>query len=92
MIDRKRLRELALGALDEPRDVYDPRRSQFLNAANPQTILALLDALEAPTDDARDAARYRWLREQSHPWGGKWYSLARLDTAIDAAIAERTKE
>ena len=56
----KRLRELATGALEQPHDVYDPRRSQFINAANPQTVLALLDALaasKAEADKLREALR-----------------------------------
>lgn len=54
----------------------------------------------APDDVARDAERYRWLRENwqiSHQWGGDvWLQYdatipGRLDNAIDAAIAA-TKE
>jgi hypothetical protein len=59
-IDRKRLRDLALGEHD------NEACAKFIAAANPQTILALLDALEAAEqpapDDARDAKRYRWIK------------------------------
>lgn len=34
-----------------------------------------------------DAERYRWLREQSHPWGSRWLSREPLDTAIDSSRA-----
>lgn len=40
----------------------------------------------------RDAARYRWLRQQSHPWGKAWYSLGALDNKIDEALARRERE
>lgn len=55
-----------------------------------------LDALEAPMDDARDAARYRWLRSFANfdrvdaMLSSMNYHT--LDAAVDAAIAERTKE
>jgi hypothetical protein len=37
-----------------------------------------------------DAARYQWLREQSHPWGSRWLSREVLDAAIDRAIAAQS--
>lgn len=51
-IDRKRLRELALGEHD------NEACAKFIAAANPQTILELLDALDAaeqPTERSEDA-------------------------------------
>lgn len=48
------------------------------------------------TDDARDAARYRWLREENQkvagpaayaPWGGEIMFGAELDAALDKAMA-----
>jgi Lar family restriction alleviation protein len=48
------------------------------------------------TDDARDAARYRWLREENQkvagpaayaPWGGEIMFGAELDAALDKALA-----
>lgn len=78
---------------------------------------AILEYLEPPTDraasmnngdDARDAARYRWLQAQIHmegraevlilrqgqDWGAASAIIAgeQLDDAIDAAIAEQAKE
>ena len=58
------------------------------------TILEQLERM------ARDSARYRWLREHGtevQQWGGEvWFPYdgkvaARLDNAIDAAIAKETK-
>lgn len=41
---------------------------------------------EARKDEARDAARYRWLRQQSHPWDSRWLSMRVMDEAVDAAL------
>lgn len=45
-------------------------------------------------DDARDAARYRWLRKQrSYVWHEfADMSISRTDELIDAAIAQRARE
>lgn len=82
-VDRKRLRELAMAAT--PGDSRDANYA-FMEAANPQTVLALLDALEA---EQRDARRYRALRT-SHitVFGRRWpeRDADKLDATIDAAL------
>lgn len=65
----------------------------FIAAANPQTVLALLDALEA---EQRNAKRYRFLRDRRYRWHDRVFldywsaqpSGDELDAAIDAAEQE----
>lgn len=80
-VDRKRLRELAEATAGRG----------YCSIAS-SDLFALLDALEAqpPTDDARDAARHRFIRARCVvSLNGR---LVEDDAEIDAAIAERTKE
>lgn len=87
---------------DERADVPH-QNAAFIAAANPSTILSLLDELEACR---KDAERYRWLRNQEAEYGisavfiSGWeraatcwattYPDARdLDAAIDAAMQEQ---
>jgi hypothetical protein len=92
--------ETQIAARDEERDFAQASVDMhFIAEANPQTILAMLDALDAAEqpapDDARNAKRFRWLCDAS---GQEWEALApyqlvgQLDAAIDAAIQaqERT--
>lgn len=67
--------------------------ASFIAAANPATILALLDELEAAQ---RDAERYRWLRKlpDFQFWTYAQFedvtdTLDEQDAAIDAAMQEQ---
>ena len=88
-------------------DVMGHANAKFIALANPATILRLLAELESrstsPSDDARDAERYRWLRLfptnfAREEWGRYGAGLEldkvyvnsgdRLDAAIDIAIKD----
>ena len=60
---------------------YDLREAHCALGEAADTI----ERLTRERDDAvADAARYRWLREQSFPWGAAtWLSLGELDAAVD---------
>lgn len=117
-VDRKRLRDLALAVLADQALVQasddmavwaEPTLvSQWSVATSPTRILELLDALDAaeqPTDDARDATRYRHLKRNALiDWqpddgvalvipepdtGRNW--KADTDATIDRAIVEQAK-
>jgi len=89
MTDDDELRALALGAANVR--ACSVCHEEFLAACDPQTILSLLDRLQAAE---RDAARYRWLRDGQNPSVGlhradviymQHKHGAELDAAIDAA-------
>lgn len=56
-----------------------------------QHLYAAPVAAPASADDARDAARYRWLREHTVAWNALkepvWRTSGGLDCAIDSALA-----
>lgn len=75
------------------------RNMKFIAEANPSTILALLDELEAAQEDA---GRYRWLRSRGQQcptigpdlayWSdhaGDALRFEQADEAIDAAMQEQ---
>ena len=62
----------------------------FIATANPAAILELLDRLEAAE---KDAARYRWMREQEgftlDRLMDKCETVLNVDSAIDSAMGEQ---
>ena len=81
------LRALALGAANVR--ACSVCHEEFLAACDPQTILSLLDRLQAAERDAADARRYRWLRDHGDatwiPLAKRFKASAELDAYIDAA-------
>lgn len=65
--------------------------AEFMAAANPKVVLALLTELEALS---RDAQRYRWLRDECHLFEhyrkAKGH-VAKFDDEIDAAMIKGGK-
>lgn len=68
--------------------------ARFIAAANPATILALLERLQAAEDAAKDAERYRWLRDARadhkrmamfSDFPHLWTCTDEMDAAVDAA-------
>ncbi|HHN0112341.1 TPA: ead/Ea22-like family protein [Pseudomonas aeruginosa] len=100
-------RAIVWGALEPETGCQFDRDAEFIAAANPKAILALLDEidrLKAENEALRkDAARYRWLRErdlETIRQGGVFagmtpenivLNLEHLDAAIDAALEGATQ-
>lgn len=71
--------------------------ASFIAAANPATILALVEHIRSLTERLekaeKDAARYRWLRDDNAYFPEEQMICGgdELDAAIDAAIAQEGK-
>lgn len=95
--DYTKLRQLALAATPGPWHTGTGADAAYISAANPQTMLVLLDEIERLR---KDAERYRWLRRQFIPFNSSnrprmWIrnktqiAGSTFDAAIDAAMQEK---
>lgn len=78
------LRDICLQFALCNRDNEGTRRDVKKAQANITDILAALATpAQASSEDARDAARYRWLRDNVRPWEGDKYPCADMTIWLD---------